>query len=343
MNTVGVLGAGKFGLTVSNLLAKNTDVLLYARKSEAVNQVNTEHSLKGITLAKNITATQDLNEITSRCQVIYPIVPSANFRDLIKSMSAMLKPDHFIIHGTKGLDLVNVFGPKVSEYHIEVENIRTMSDVIKEESAVVRVGCISGPNLSDEINQGLPTAAVIASEYTEVIKLGESQLSSNKFFVFGSHDLRGTELSGSLKNIIAIGSGILESKGLGKNMLALLVTRGLREMIHIGSLMGTSNKAFLGTAGIGDLIATASSSNSRNFKFGYRLGQGEKSDDIIASMNEVAEGVRTLKIVEQLIKHHKIQAPITKMLYQVVFEDFNIDKAVISLMRYPFATDVDFM
>lgn len=343
MGRVGVIGSGKFGLTVSNLLARNTDVLLFARNPLSTQEINNKHLFKGISLADNIEATSDIQKVCKECNVIYPIVPSANFREMMQSMSAYLQPDHFLIHATKGLDLVNVPEGELSNYQIGLQNVRTMSEVIREETSVVRIGCISGPNLSYEINKGLPAATVIASEFDEVIKVGESQLTSDQFFVFGSHDLKGTELAGSLKNIIAIGSGILGSMQMGHNVQALLLTRGLREMILIGKLMGSTNSAFLGTAGIGDLIATANSSESRNFKFGYRLAEGETADEIVESTQEIAEGVRTLKIAEQLVTKSDVNAPITKMLYRVVYEGFDIKRSIHLLMRYPFSQDVDFI
>ncbi len=221
--------------------------------------------------------------------------------------------------------------------------VSTMSEVITHESVVVRVGCLSGPNLAKEIIDGQPTATVIASRFQEVIELGQAVLSSKHFHVFGSKDILGAELAGALKNVIAIGSGILWGKGYGKNIQAILITRGLTEMIYFGEKMGAENKAFLGTAGIGDLIATATSKDSRNFTLGFRLGQGESLKHVSDTMPELAEGVRTLKIAHQLSKYFKLRVPIVDMLYKIVFEQFEIDKAIDFLMVYPYDVDVDFL
>ena len=153
----------------------------------------------------------------------------------------------------------------------------------------------------------------------------------------------GAELAGALKNIFAIGSGMLKGKGLGKNLQAMLITRGLTEMVHFGEKFGTSSKAFIGTAGIGDLVATATSKNSRNYTFGFRLGQGESAEEVAATMPELAEGVRTLKITRFLAKYYKLRIPITEMLYNVVFEGFDFEKAIDYLMTYPYDIDVDFL
>jgi glycerol-3-phosphate dehydrogenase (NAD(P)+) len=218
-----------------------------------------------------------------------------------------------------------------------------MSEVILQETVVRRVGCLAGPNLAREIQEGYPTASVIASPYEELIEMGQKALNSDSFFVFGSHDMRGAELAGALKNIIALGTGMLDGREMGKNIQAMLITRGLREMIYMGKAMGSDSRAFLGTAGIGDLIATATSSKSRNYSVGFRLGQGENLKDILETMTEVAEGVRTLSIAKQLAEHYQVQVPIIKVLHKVVFEDFDIGRAIGYLMRYPFAPDVDFL
>jgi glycerol-3-phosphate dehydrogenase (NAD(P)+) len=161
--------------------------------------------------------------------------------------------------------------------------------------------------------------------------------------VFGSHDIVGAELAGALKNVIALGSGILGGLQLGKNIQAMLITRGLREMIYIGSTLGAHPRSFLGTAGIGDLIATATSENSRNYTFGTRIARGETMEEINRSMDELVEGVRTLRIVQQLSAHNKQQLPIFQMLYKVIYEQYSFDKAMAFLMRYPYDLDVDFI
>jgi len=256
-----------------------------------------------------------------------------------------LYPYHMLIHGTKGFGLKGIQEEALlfSETKLTRDNVCTMSEVIRQESVVVRIGCLAVPNLSSEILDGQPTATVIASPFTEVIKKGRKLLNSQQFHVFGSHEMLGIELAGALKNIIAIGSGILGGMGMGKNIQAMLITRGLTEMIHTGKAMGAEAKAFLGTAGIGDLIATCTSEKSRNYTFGMRLGKGEEVDEILESMPESAEGVRTLKIVRQLSKYYKLHVPIVEMLYNVVFEGFDKQRALHYLMKYPYAVDVDFM
>lgn len=336
---VGVIGAGSFGTAISDLLAQNTEVLLYARRKEVVASINEERLLKGIEVHENIRATSDLEEICQRCTLMFPIVPSKNFRSMMRDLRPYLRPYHLLIHGTKGLDVS--LAPE--EEDLGREHIKTMSEVILEESLVRRVGCLSGPNLSAELLDGQPAATLIASNFNEVIQAGKSVLRSRRFQVYGTSDIIGAELAGALKNIVAIGSGILGGKGLGQNIWALLVTRGLSEMIHIGKAIGADVKAFLGVAGIGDLIATASSSRSRNYTVGYRLAEGETLEAIIEDMSEVAEGMRTLRTAKALASHYGISVPITEILYRILFRGMEIDRAIDFLMTFPYTEDVDFL
>ena len=340
---VAVIGSGSFGAAIAHLLSKNVDVLMYTRNKEKVKLINETHRLQGFLVSKRIIATDDKEEVTSSCDVIFPVIPSTNFASMVRDFSAYFKPYRICIHGTKGFDLVGLTEKELLKASIQRSHIRTMSEVLVQESSLVRVGCLSGPNLSREIMEGQPAATVIASKYEEVIKLGKAVLDSPSFAVFGSHELIGAELAGALKNIIALASGILTGLGLGKNIQAMLITRGLREMIYIGNAMGATTRAFLGTAGIGDLIATATSPNSRNFAYGIRIAQGETPDEINASLPELAEGVRTLKIVQQLAKHYKTPIPIIYMIYKVVHENFDVRKAIPYLLRYPYDQDVDFI
>ena len=339
---VGVIGAGRFGTAIANLLTPNRDVLLYCRNAEQAQKIERERKNAGVVIPSNVNITNDLPSVAKNCTLIFPIVPSSNFRKMMQQLGPHLHPYHILIHGTKGFDLKP--GSKMDPTaNLTRNDISTMSEIIREESAVIRVGCLSGPNLAKEILAGQPTATVVASRFHEVIRTGIDALSSEQFQVFGSTDIIGAELAGALKNIIALGSGVLWGKGFGKNLQAMLITRGLMEMVYFGKAMGAESKAFLGTAGIGDLVATATSKDSRNFTFGYRLGQGESIKDIENTMEELAEGVRTLNIAHQLAKYYKLHVPITEMLYKIFFEEKDIDQAIHYLMSYPYDVDVDFL
>ncbi|MFM8451174.1 MAG: NAD(P)H-dependent glycerol-3-phosphate dehydrogenase [Haliscomenobacter sp.] len=341
--TVAVIGAGTFGAAISNLLAHNAEVLLYSRNPDLVQEINTTHRISDMVFSNRVWATSDLEEVAQRCTLLFPVVPSTGFRSMMQQLGPFLKPYHMIIHGTKGLDIEGLSIEDLDAGLLRPEQVRTMSQVIQQESVVRRVGCLSGPNLATEILEGQPTATVIGTVFKEVHNEAKRVLASDRFHVFGTHDILGAELAGALKNVIAVGSGILRGKGLGKNMQAMLIVRGLVEMVHFGKAFGAANDAFFGTAGIGDLVATATSKKSRNFMFGYRLGKGENFQEIQNTMPELAEGVRTLKIMKPLIQHFKLKAPITMMLYLIVFEGYDIDKAIRFLMNYPYDVDVDFL
>ncbi|MCB0657990.1 MAG: NAD(P)-dependent glycerol-3-phosphate dehydrogenase [Saprospiraceae bacterium] len=337
-----VIGAGSFGTSLAKLLAYNADVLIYTRKDDVVQKINQTHNHFGIELSPRIVASSNLEQIAEECQVLFPVIPSEHFRSLMRSLAIYVRPYHIMIHGTKGLDLVGALD--VADItRLTKQDVYTMSEVIEQETSVVRTGCLSGPNLSNEILHGQPTATLLASPFDEVIQIGQELLSSKQFFVFGSHDLKGAELAGALKNIVALGSGMLAGVGMGKNMQAMLITRGLSEMIYFGKAMGAEVQSFLGTAGIGDLIATATSEDSRNYTFGKRMGQGETLHYISETSEELAEGIRTLKIIYPLMKNYRINAPITQVLYKIVFEDFNIHRAIDFLMNYPYSIDVDYL
>ncbi len=338
---IGIIGSGSFGTAVAGLIAVNYPVLICTRREKTLLSINEHHTHLNQQLPEHIRATTSMEEVAKKCTLIFPIVSSENFREMMQEFSAYLRPYHILIHGTKGFDTADPTHP--GSMGVKRKGIHTMSEVILQESSVVRVGCLSGPNLAAEIFEGQPAATVIASKYNEVVKAGRRALLSPRFQVYATRDITGAELAGALKNIIALGSGILGGMGLGQNIWALFVTRGLIEMIHIGKAMGADTTAFLGIAGIGDLVATASSKKSRNYTFGLKLAQGASWQDTAENMSEVAEGVRTLKIVKEAMERYGVRAPIIETLYKVVFEQYDFKEAISFLMDYKYAPDVDFL
>ena len=342
-NFVGVVGAGSFGTAVAQLLAQNTDVLIFSRQMEIVSKINTKHEHLDVKLSERITGSNDLARMAEQCDVIFPIVPSNQFRFMMQTIAPYLRPFHILIHGTKGFDCTVEDDLFEKEWNMTRRDVHTMSEIIYQESNVVRIGCLAGPNLAREILDGLPAATLVASPYDEVIKAGQKVLESSLFHVFGSHDMLGAELAGALKNAIALGSGLLGGLELGKNMQAMLINRGLFEMIYLGKAMGAGTGSFLGTAGIGDLIATATSEKSRNYTFGKKLARNQNYQSVLDTMPELAEGVRTLRIVKMLSKYYKVRIPIMSTLHAIVFEQYPIEKAIGFLMKYPYNIDVDFL
>ncbi len=339
---VGIIGSGSFGTAIAKILSKNAEVYIYSRNQETIKQINEQHTNMGIELDENIIAIDSMEKLAKDCDVIFPIIPSAAFRTVIQKLAPYIKPYHIIIHGTKGFDITH-FEMDAIDKTIDRSNVHTMSEIIIQETTALRVGCLSGPNLASEILDNKPTATVIASRFDEVIQAGEKLLNTDNFHVFGTNDILGAEFAGAFKNAIAIGTGILSGLDMGKNLQALLITRGLREMIVLAKTLGADTKTFFGTAGIGDLVATTTSTNSRNFSFGRRIGLGEKSSQILADSEELAEGYRTVKIMNHLANHYRVRLPIISMIHSIVYDDFDPQKAIRFLIRYPYGVDVDFL
>ena len=340
---IGVIGAGSFGIAVSNLLSLNQDVFLYTRSQERADKLNLNKKTDKYPIADRVHVIASYEELCDGCNTIFPIVPSKHFRSTMKNCSPYLRPDHILIHGTKGLDIVGKKEEEFQNMQLSAKHVRRMSQVIVEETVVRRIGCLSGPNLAKEIHSGQPSASVVASEFDEVIQIGQKLLNSSAFFVFGSRDIIGAELAGSFKNIIALGSGMLAGMGMGKNLQALLITRALREIILLGKALGSSSRAFLGTAGIGDTIATSLSSDSRNYSVGYSFASGMTIEEIVQEMDEVAEGMRTILIAEAIARNYQIHVPIIDTIHRVLYRNLDIKRALNRLMKYPFAQDVDFL
>lgn len=340
----GVIGAGSFGTAVANILAENGNVLLYTRREEAYQNMLQDRISRNQTLHANIEPSINAKDFCRRCRLIFPVVPSAGFRMLMQQFAQYLQPHHILIHGTKGLNLNTPDGYDIHPGKpIPRAHIHTMTEIILQETVVLRVGCLSGPNLAKEIAQGQPAATVIASRFTEVIEQGRQALKSPRFKVYGSHDVSGVEFAGVLKNVMAIASGMLHGLGLGENAKAMLISRGLGEMIKIGRELGADATAFFGIAGIGDLIATCSSSLSRNFSVGYRMATGEPLSDILAGMNEVVEGINTVKLAKGVSLYYQIETPIVEALYQTLYNNQSIQDSLAYLMNYAFDKDADFM
>ncbi len=341
---VGVIGAGNFGTVIANILAINKNVLLFARDHKTVDHINNTRENRGHPIASNVRAVNDLALVARECDVIFPMVPSVHFRAMIKNLAPHLQPYHILIHGTKGFDVTLPQGKTVETVEtLNRQSVKTMSEVIREESVVVRIGCLAGPNLSKELAQRQPAATVIASHFDEVIQTGKKLLRNDRFQVYENHDIVGVEIAGVLKNIIAIAAGALSGLGYGENAKGLLVSRGAVEMVYLGRALGGDVKAFLGVAGIGDLVTTCNSPMSRNFTVGYRLAKGEKLPQILTDMSEIAEGINTVRIAKKCADHYKIRALITDRLYKVLFEGMTVEEALDFLMRFPLSADIDFI
>ncbi len=332
---VGVIGAGKFGLALCNLLAEKHPVKLYSRRQEDAVSFASNRQIRDVSLHNNVSLETDLENLCHTCEVLIPAIPSDNYPELVKAIQHTVNPGHFVIHATKG------FIQSDANPDIKSHRPLTVSEYFEQFTTVRRIGMLAGPNLSHEIHQGLPAGAVIGSRFNEVITIGKELFSSDRFQVFGSNDLVAIELAGILKNYIAIGAGITEGLELGSNARSLYITRALAEIIYIANRLGVTSTSFLGLAGVGDLMTTCQSPLSRNFTVGYRIAKGETIESIINDSIETVEGLKTLKLIHNEWRYTS-RIPIAQVLYEILFDDKHPKSLVEVFMRATGENDVEF-
>ncbi|MGZ4106090.1 MAG: NAD(P)H-dependent glycerol-3-phosphate dehydrogenase [Tumebacillaceae bacterium] len=328
MTQVAVIGAGSFGTALANVLAdKGCQVDLYARREEMVREINEQHTntryLPDVTIHSAIRASSDLQEVLVGKKWVLIVTPSAAFRETLQLMRPHLEPDVSIVHATKGFDLAT--GQRMTQ---------VMEDELHGLDRT-RFAVISGPSHAEEVSRRLPTTVVVASRRKETAEAFQDLMMTPYFRVYTNPDVIGTEIGGALKNIIALGAGICDGLGFGDNAKSALMTRGLTEIVRLGTHLGAAYGTFFGLSGIGDLIATGTSLHSRNYRAGYALGQGKKLDEVLEQMGMVVEGVRATKAAYQLSQEEGVVMPITSVLYKVLFEDKCPKEAVADLMGRP--------
>lgn len=319
---VALLGGGSWGTTVASMIARNNPTLLWARSQASVDEINTLHTnskyLGEAKLSPKLQATTSLQAAVSGADILIVAVPSHGFRDVLKEVAAHVRSFIPIVSLTKGL---------------EKNTNKRMTEIIKEILPGHPVGVLSGPNLAAEILSGQAAASVLAMQDEEVARQLQPVFSNSVFRVYVNDDLVGCELGGVLKNVIAIAVGIGDGMGAGDNTRAALITRGLSEVTRLGVALGGKAETFAGLAGMGDMIATCTSTKSRNRSVGFALGQGKDIKTIIDEMVMVAEGVKSVPAVLQLAEQHNIEMPITRFVFNVVVENGSARDAFRSILR----------
>ncbi len=301
-----VVGAGSWGTTVASLVAHNAETTLWARRDDLVDEINSRHTnsayLPSATLPETLRASSDLDALIAVADVVAMAVPSQGFRDVAARVANSIGATTPVVSLSKGL---------------ERSTLMRMSQVLEESMPGRPVAVLSGPNLAREILAGQPAASVIACADDAVATTLQQLFSRPTFRLYTNPDVVGCEIGGVVKNVIAIASGIAQGFGFGDNTKATLVTRGLAEMTRLGVAMGANPLTFAGLAGMGDIMATCASMQSRNTQVGVRLGKGESIADIVASMNMVAEGVKSSAVVVDLARKLGVEMPIAEQVARV--------------------------
>lgn len=319
---VAVIGAGSWGTALAQLLAdKGHQVRLWVREPEVLAEILAGENrtfLPGVALSRRLQPTSEFAEALAGAQVVLMAVPSHVYRDTLRRLTPHLPPRVVLVSGTKGL---------------EIDSQLTMEGVVREElGAEVPYAVLSGPSFAREVAAKQPTAVTVASRRQEVARSLQRLFSTPYFRVYTSYDVTGLELGGALKNVFAIGTGMLAGFGLGDNPRAALITRGLAEITRLGVRLGANPMTLVGLGGLGDLVLTCTGRLSRNYQVGYRLGRGEALADILASMQMVAEGVKTSQAVYLLAQRLGVEMPIVEAVYQILYTGLSLKEAIRRLM-----------
>ncbi len=331
MKSAAVLGGGSWGTALAKLLSeKGIDTALWVRNDSLAKEIRAKGEnkryLPGFRLPEDLVITSDIAEVLSRGEVILFVVPSHAMRqtaELVARQLPSVPGPSAIVSCAKG---------------IENESLMTMTEVFQEifpPQMASGISVLSGPSFAKEVAQGMPTAVTIAAYSEEKAKGLQDFFSTDFLRVYTTQDVIGVQLGGAVKNVLAIAAGISDGLGFGTNTRAALITRGLAEMSRLGLKLGANPLTFAGLAGLGDLVLTCTGDLSRNRQVGLKLGAGKSMDEILDSMNMVAEGVKTSKSLYMLAQRHQVDMPIVEHVYKVIYEGMSPAEAVRGLLDRP--------
>lgn len=321
MRKIAVIGSGSWGIALSVYLAsQGNKVNVWSFSEEEINLINNEKKCKflpNITLPENIYATSDFKEVIDDAEIILHVTPSKFVRNTIQQYKQYVKENQPIIMCSKGFEPVTEL---------------TLDEVIKQEIPNAKCGVLSGPSHAEEVSINVPTALVIASEHEDVILKIREIFKSNIIRIYSSKDVKGVEIGGALKNIIAFCAGIAVGLNLGDNTFAALATRGLVEITRLGTAMGAEEKTFYGLTGLGDLIVTCGSVHSRNRRAGEMIGKGFTIEEARKEIGMTIESVDNIDVAYSLSKKYNVEMPIVNAVYNVLYNGLNPKEAVNQLM-----------
>ena len=331
---IGVIGAGAWGTTLADLLAKKGHaVTLWAYETDLVERMRQNRKndlyLSGFTLDDRLEFTHDLAEVTAGKEMLVLVAPSQVMRHVVRQAEPHMAPGTILVSAAKG---------------IENDSLLPMSEVLREilpEEKFRRLVFLSGPTFAREVAAEMPTAVTVAAADEEVARQVQELFSCHYFRVYRSSDVIGVELGGALKNVIAVAAGICDGLGYGYNARAALISRGLVEMTRIGVAMGAQEKTFHGLSGMGDLVLTCTGDLSRNRTVGLELGRGRKLEEVLSGMRVVAEGLKTALSAYQLAAKLGVVTPIINEMYRILYEAKPPRSAVLDLMNRQLKAEQD--
>lgn len=320
MKKIAIIGSGSWGVALATHLARcGNKIKIWSFDKEEKRLINEERICKflpGIVIPENIECSNDFEEVIEDSEFILHVTPSKFTRATFKQYKELVgnKP---IIICSKGL---------------EKDSLKTLDEVILEELPNARIGVLSGPSHAEEVSREIPTVLVIASKDEEILNIVQNTFMCDKMRIYTSKDVKGVELGGALKNIIAFCAGVAVELGLGDNTFAALITRGLNELARLGVKLGGEKDTFYGLSGLGDLIVTCSSEHSRNRKAGKLICQGKSLDEVQKEVGMVIESVDNIEVAYELSKIHNVDMPIVETVYKLIYENLNPEQGVKYLM-----------
>ena len=320
MKKIAIIGSGSWGVALATYLANvGKQVKIWSFSEEERDLINNEKKCKflpDLIIPDNIYCSTSYEEVIKDTEFILHVTPSKFTRSIFKQYKQYVGEKPVIIC-SKGF---------------EKETLKTLDEVIEEELPNVKVGVLSGPSHAEEVSIGVPTALVMASKYNEVLDMLQETFMSEKMRIYTSNDVKGVELGGALKNIIAFCAGVAAGIGLGDNSFAALITRGLKEISRLGIKLGGELETFYGLSGLGDLIVTCLSEHSRNRKAGKLIGQGKTLEETKKEVGMVIESIDNIDVAYQLGKINNIEMPIVNAVYEVLYNKLDPQEAVKNLM-----------
>jgi len=321
---IGILGAGAWGTTIAKLLSdKNSDVLLWAKEPQVKKGVEktriNEIYLDKIKLNKSLKITNHLEDL-SELDILFIVVPTQYIQSTLRPLKKIIKKNCILVNCAKGID---------------IKSTSLISEVINKILPGNKLAIMSGPNFALEIALGKPTASLIAAQKISDAKFIANLISSKTFRPYLSNDIIGAQICGAMKNIYAIGCGIIVGKNFGENAVASVISRSFAEIKSVGKRLGAQPETLSGLSGLGDLFLTCSSKKSRNFSLGFDLAKGKKLENVLRGKKTIAEGVYTVRAIKKLGAKLKLSLPLNDAIYKILYQDKDINKTIGELLSRP--------